>query len=219
MDYNDKMLNIDLEEKLKLSPGDLIGKMIAVLGITGTGKTNTAAVLIEELFASDLPMTIVDIEGEYYGLKTQFEILVAGRSENVDLEVGPDQAGQLAAISVERGISVILDVSEFDEPGRLAFLLNYFEGLWEANFKRKRPYAVFVEEAHEFIPQLQAPSPALKTLITRLALRGRKRGFSVVVMSQRSAKVAKDVLTQASLVFLHQVIHPADMAIYKELIP
>jgi DNA helicase HerA-like ATPase len=206
-----------LENKLQISAQALVGRMVAVLGITGSGKTNTAAVLVEEFLATGYPMTIVDIEGEYYGLKERFEILVAGRSENVDIEAGPKEAPALAELSVKKGIAIVLDVSEFDEVERFEFLLAYFNALWEANFKDRKPYAIFLEEAHEFIPQsVRTP---LKAILTRLALRGRKRGFGVVLMSQRSAKVDKDVLTQASVSFLHKVIHPTDLSVYKDLIP
>jgi hypothetical protein len=213
-------MQIDTEGKLKdITASALVGKMVAVLGITGSGKTNTAAVLIEELLAARYPMTIVDIEGEYYGLKERFEVLVAGQSQNVDVQMSqPEQASQLARLSVERGIAVVLDVSEFDsEEERFSFLLAYFITLWDANFKSRKPYAIFLEEAHEYVPQ-GARTP-LKAVLTRLALRGRKRGFGVILMSQRSAKVDKDVLTQASVSFLHRVQHPTDVGVYKELIP
>lgn len=214
------MMQIDTEGKLKdITAPALVGKMVAVLGITGSGKTNTAAVLIEELLTTRYPMTIVDIEGEYYGLKERFEVLVAGQSQNVDVEMSqPEQAAQLARLSVERGIAVVLDVSEFEsEEERFGFLLGYFKELWDANFTSRKPYAIFLEEAHEYVPQ-GARTP-LKAVLTRLALRGRKRGFGVILMSQRSAKVDKDVLTQASVSFLHRVQHPTDVGVYKELIP
>jgi DNA helicase HerA-like ATPase len=72
------VLSIDSLNGFELQTQTLVGRSIAVLGITGSGKTNTAAVLIEELLSNDLPLTIVDIEGEYWGLKERFEILVAG---------------------------------------------------------------------------------------------------------------------------------------------
>jgi hypothetical protein len=212
-------MNLDTENKLNISAKDLAGKMIAVLGITGSGKTNTAAVLIEELLDTHIPLAVVDIEGEFWGLKEKFEILIAGKSENVDIEVQPEQAAQVARLSIEKEIPVILDLSGFKKSEMFTFLFNFLEALWEANKDQRKPYAIFIEEAHEFIPQSQAANPALKELITQFALRGRKRGFRVVVMSQRSAKVAKDVLTQASLLFLHQVVHPTDISVYKDLIP
>jgi uncharacterized protein len=211
------VLNIDALNKLHLEAQELVGRSIAVLGITGSGKTNTTAVLIEELLSSGLPLTIVDIEGEYWGLKEKFEILVAGRSPNAEVEVTPPNAGHLAEMSVKRGIPVILDLSEFSQEEVYEFLTNYFTSLWEACSVAKRPYQVVLEEAHEFVPQ--GASTPLKQLLTRLALRGRKRGLGVILVSQRSAKVEKDLLTQASLLFLHKVMHPVDLKVYKDLIP
>jgi hypothetical protein len=210
-------LAIDSTNKIQFQPQRLVGKSIAVLGITGSGKTNTAAVLIEELLVSGLPLTIIDIEGEYWGLKEKFEILVAGRSPQAELEIGPDNAGQLAKISVERGLSVILDLSDFTQSEVHDLLVHYITSLWKACSSAKRPYYVVLEEAHEFIPQ--GNSTLLKQFLTRIALRGRKRGLGFILISQRSAKVEKDVLTQASLLFLHKVVHPIDLKIYKDLIP
>src|SRR4051812_46251252 len=109
------MLNLDTANILQLDAATLVGRSVAVLGITGSGKTNTAAVIIEELLANGFPMTIVDIEGEYWGLKERFEILVAGRGEHVDVQAGLEQAGleqaaALAKLSVSQRISIILDV-------------------------------------------------------------------------------------------------------------
>lgn len=211
------VLSIDSLNGFELQTQTLVGRGIAVLGITGSGKTNTAAVLIEELLSNDLPLTIVDIEGEYWGLKERFEILVAGRSEHAELEIGPENAGKLAEISIKRGISVILNLSDFTQEESYEFLLEYFKSLWITSSLTRQPYQIVLEEAHEFVPQ--STSTALKQVLTRIALRGRKRGLGIILMSQRSAKVEKDVLTQASLLFLHKVVHPIDLRVYKDLIP
>ncbi len=211
------MLALDVRQQLRLPVEDFVGRSTALLGITGSGKTNTAAVIIEELLSSGLPMTIVDIEGEYYGIKQLYNVLVVGRSEHAELDVTPENAGALAYASVERGVSVILDLSDYAQDEMHQFLQVYFQALWEAASKAKRPYEIVLEEAHEFVPQgIRTP---LKQLLTRIALRGRKRGLGIIMMSQRSAKVEKDVLTQASLLFLHRVVHPTDMRIYQDLIP
>lgn len=52
---------MDIASGVQLDINAFIGKSVALLGITGSGKTNTAAVLIEELLGQGLPMTIVDI--------------------------------------------------------------------------------------------------------------------------------------------------------------
>lgn len=211
------VLSIDSSNKFELQTQTLVGRSVAVLGITGSGKTNTAAVLIEELLSSGLPLTIVDIEGEYWGLKEKFEILVAGRSEHAELAISPENAGKLADISVKRGISVILDLSDFTQNEAYEFLVEYFQALWDASSSTKQPYQIVLEEAHEFVPQ--STGTPLKQMLTRIALRGRKRGLGIILMSQRSAKVEKDVLTQTSLLFLHKVVHPTDLKVYKDLIP
>jgi len=202
---------------LSLETQAFVGRSVAVLGITGSGKTNTAAVLIEELLTQGLPMTIVDIEGEYWGLKQSYDLLIAGRSEHAELEIGPDNAAQLAKISVQRGISVILDLSDYTQDEQYAFLVAYFQSLWDVAGKERKPYQIILEEAHEWVPQ--GTRTPLKQLLTRIALRGRKRGLGIILMSQRSAKVEKDVLTQVPLLFLHKVVHPIDLKVYKDLIP
>lgn len=208
---------MNIASGLDVTVENFVGRCVALLGITGSGKTNTAAVLIEELLGQGLPMTIIDIEGEYWGLKQKFDLLIAGKSEHAELAISPENAGALATASVTRGLSVILDLSEYTQEEMHTFLEEYFASLWEASSKVKQPYQIVLEEAHEFIPQ--GASTPLKQMLTRIALRGRKRGLGTIIMSQRSAKVEKDVLTQASLLFLHKVVHPTDMRVYNDLIP
>jgi uncharacterized protein len=212
-----RLLNLDVGQQISLTIDDCIGRSVAILGITGSGKTNTAAVLIEELLANGLPLTIVDIESEYWGLCERFQILVAGRSSRADLPLETGNAAALAELSHQRGLSVILDLSEYTLDEAYEILVSYFTKLWDVASKRHVPYLVALEECHEWIPQgIRTP---LKQILTRIALRGRKRGLGMLLMSQRSAKVEKDVLTQASLLFLHRVVHPTDMRVYADLVP
>ncbi len=210
-------LELDQKGSLAFDIAAFVGKCVAVLGITGSGKSNTVAVLIEELLAQGLAATIVDIENEYWGLAERYELLIAGRSPQATLPLEVQTAALLAELSLERNISVVLDLSEHSQNEASEILLVYMTRLWEGAGKLRKPYLVVVEEAHEWLPQ-GSGSP-LKQMLTRFALRGRKRGLSLLLASQRSAKVEKDVLTQAALLFLHQVVHPTDVKVYKDLIP
>ena len=125
------MLALDTERQLDFDVRDFVGRSIAILGITGSGKTNTAAVLIEELLTSGLPLTICDIEGEYWGLKEAFDLLIAGRSAHAELPLELENAAGLAEVSLQRGISVILDLSDYTQNEAIEILLRYFQRLWE----------------------------------------------------------------------------------------
>jgi len=208
---------LEISDDLQLKLEDVVGKFVAILGIRGSGKTNTAAVLLEELLKFNFPLTIVDIDGEYWGLKEKYEILVVGKSENVDVEIDVEHAEQIAEVSLSKNVPVILDVSGFLYEDTYKLLLNYFKRIWDLAGKYRKPYEIVLEEAHEFIPQ--GIRTDLKEVLVKIALRGRKRGLGAIVVSQRSAKVEKDALTQAEILFLHKVVHPSDLKVYKEILP
>jgi len=208
---------LNISQDLELDLEQIIGQCIAILGIRGSGKSNTAGVIFEELLRHSYPLTIVDIDGEYFGLKERYEVLVVGHGEGVEIEVDVDCAEEIAQISMEKNIPVVLDLSGFLSDERTEFLKTYLGALWTLAGKLRQPYIIGIEEAHEFIPQ--GIKTELKELLARVALRGRKRGLGAIIVSQRSAKVDKDVLSQAGMLFLHRVVHEVDMRVYTELLP
>jgi len=208
---------LNISSDLSLDLEEVIGQCIAILGIRGSGKSNTAGVIFEELLRHNYPMSIVDIEGEYFGLKEKYEVLVVGTGDGVEIEIDPGCAGEIAQVSIEKNVPVVLDLSGFLSEERTELLKAYLTSLWNLAGKLRRPYIIGIEEAHEFIPQ--GVKTELKEMIARIALRGRKRGLGAIIVSQRSAKVDKDVLSQAGILFLHRVVHEVDMRVYGELLP
>ncbi len=204
---------------VNLSVPDLLGESVAVLGIKGSGKTQTAAVIAEELLGSGVPMGIIDIAGEYWGLREKYPVLIAGAEAGhaVDIAVTPEQAGKLADYSLRHGESVIFDVSEYRLDDREAAVESFFEALWTAAGELRKPYVVLLEEAHNYIPQSQ--SSDLKKLLIQVATEGRKRGLSIIMVSQRPARIDKNVLAQAGIKFLHRAMLPNDIANYTANIP
>lgn len=211
------MKKLHISDDLDFNLEEIIGKCIGILGIRGSGKSNTAGVIFEELLKHNYPLTVVDIDGEYFGLKEEYELLVIGEGKNVDITIEPEDAPQVAEISLKESIPVVLDLSGYLKEDQHNMLEHYFTALWNWAGKLRKPYMIGIEESHEFIPQ--GKKNELKEIITRLSLRGRKRGLGAVIISQRSAKVEKDVLTQAGMLFLHRVVHEADMKVYNDLLP
>ena len=205
---------------IKGGPGvpleDLLGRCVAVLGVRGSGKTNTTTILVEELLTNAIPLTIVDIEDEYWGLLEAHDVLVVGYTEHCHLAASPRQAPALARLSVQHGVPVILSFLDHPKAEMHEFLDAYVRTLWREEAKLRRPYFVVIEEAHEFVP-LHGTTPVAET-VERMTLRGRKRGLATILVSQRSAAVRKNVLTQADAYFLHRVTHPTDQGVYRQIV-
>lgn len=176
-----------------------------ITGKSGSGKSNTASVLIEEMLSEGLAAFIVDTDGEYYGLKQEFEVLHVGADETCDLQVGPEHAPRIAELALHQNVPVILDLSAYlsGEEAR-ALVASACGALFRKQREARRPLPVFVEEVHEFLPEGGGLDEVGKVLI-RLAKRGRKRGLGFCGISQRPASVKKDFITQCDYLFWHRL--------------
>lgn len=217
---NDEFMNIDIEGNLKLTVAGLVGQSLAVIGIKGSGKSNTAAVLMEEYLKAGMPIVIVDVEGEYSTLKAQhpdITIIGAGIHCVVDMPLGFDNAKGVAEAAYLSGKSVVLDLSGFDDMDRETLLNLYLGTVWALAAHSRIPTAFFLEEAHHWIPQ--GKQTAVKKVLVNFAVMGRKRGLSLVMIGQRSAQIDKGALTQADVIFMHRVRHPTDVKVYADMLP
>jgi len=211
-------LKLDVDGILTLSANDFVSKRTIILGESGAGKGNTGALLEEHLLDHGLPMTIVDLEGESWSLKEMCPtLLVVGRSTHADREYAPEQMGRLAELSVEQGFSVVLDFSGYEEEEYYALLGPYLKGLWAACDRKRTPYHLALDEAHEFVPQVG--TTPVKQRVIRIAKRGRKRGLGMIAMSQETASVDNQLLKQSGITILLSVHYPADLDRYHTLIP
>jgi len=169
-----------------------------ITGKSGSGKSNTAGLLAEKLLEQGYPLLIVDTEGEYYGLKEQYEVLHVGADDECDLQVSTEHAEKIAEITLEQNIPIILDVSGYIEEDKAENIIQEtVQSLFNKEKKAKKPYLVIAEEIHEYVPEKHGLSECGKTLI-RVAKRGRKRGLGIVGVSQRPADVKKDFITQCN---------------------
>lgn len=201
---------------------NLIGKSIAILGVTGSGKSTTAAVMAEEFLENNVPITIVDIAGEYWGLKQRYSVLTAGKSLYIEPDIkidsaNPQQAADLARFSINERLPVILDISAYTPSERNIFLGGYFTQIWREGAALRQPYYMFLEEASNYIAQ-QKPGP-LTEVLTTIASEGRKLGLGLVVIGQRSTRIDKNVLSQARVAFIHRMLYPNDIKICQDLLP
>ncbi|TKX81112.1 helicase HerA domain-containing protein [Halorubrum sp. SD626R] len=176
-----------------------------ITGKSGSGKSNTASVVIENLLSNGFPVMIVDTDGEYYGLKEEYEILHAGADDECDIVVSPEHAEKIADLALEQNVPIILDVSGYlEEETANELLLEVVRHLFAKEKRLKKPFLLVVEECHEYIPEGGGMDETGKMLI-KVGKRGRKHGLGVVGISQRPADVKKDFITQCDWLCWHRL--------------
>jgi DNA helicase HerA-like ATPase len=73
------MKQLTIATNLKL-PIDVAGQTIALLGIRGSGKTNTAGVIAEELLDHNHPIVVIDPTDAWWGLRSGYPVFIFGGS-------------------------------------------------------------------------------------------------------------------------------------------
>ncbi len=189
-----------------------------VTGKSGSGKSNTASVIAEELLEAGFPLLIVDTDGEYYGLKEEYEMLHAGADEECDIQIGAEHAEQMASLALEENVPVILDVSGYlDEEEADELLRETARQLFVKEKKLKKPFLLVVEEVHEYIPEGGGVGETGRLLI-KIGKRGRKHGLGILGISQRPADVKKDFITQANWLVWHRLTWDNDTKVVGRII-
>jgi len=189
-----------------------------VTGKSGSGKSNSASVIAEQLLDNEFGLLIVDIDGEYYGLKEEYEILHAGADEECDIQVTTDHAEKLAALALEQNVPIILDVSSYlDESEAEAMLTEVARSLFAKAKKQKQPFLLLVEEIHEYIPEQGSVGECGQMLI-KIGKRGRKHGLGLCGISQRPADVKKDFITQCDWLLWHRLTWQNDTRVVRRIL-
>jgi hypothetical protein len=70
---------------------------------------------------------------------------------------------------------------------------------------------VVIEEAHNYIPERGFGRAASTGIIRTIAAEGRKFGFGLLVISQRPARVDKNVISQCNTQIILRVTNPNDL--------
>ena len=210
------MLNIGKNLKL---PIEAATETFALIGRRGSGKTNAACVLVEEMLKKHIQVVIIDPVSVWHGLKSDksgnaagFPITVLG-GEHADLPLNETSGVVVADFLVEHLVSCVLDTSLFSKAAQRRFVADFGERLYrrKGEDKFKTPLHLVVEEADCFAPQrLFAGDERMYGAIDTLVRRGRSRGVGVTLVSQRPQVINKDVLSQVEVLACLQLNSPQD---------
>lgn len=211
------MAELRISPTLSLPPS-MVTQRAALLAVSGAGKSNAARCMAEEFFAARLPFVAVDPKGDWWGLRAGRDgkpaggldvVIFGGEHGDIPLERG---GGNLVADTiVDQRLSCVVDLSGFDsEADRKAFLLDFARRLYHRN---RDPLHLFLEEADDYVPQRPMKDELrLVRAFENIVRRGRSKGLGITLITQRSACVNKNVLTQVETLFALRTTGPQDIA-------
>lgn len=208
---------LEISDSLSL-PLRAVTEKLAFLGRTGSGKTYAAQKLAEEMHAAAAQFVVLDPVGVWYGLRLARDGKAPGLPIPVlgglhgDIPLEPGAGALIANLVVDRGVSVVLDVSQFESDADKARFARAFADRFFFRMKAA-PSAVhlFLEECQEFAPQNPAREEAgMLHAFTRLVKIGRNYGIGVSLISQRPQEVNKKVLNLTELLFAFQLTGPQE---------
>jgi hypothetical protein len=193
-------------------PADAATQKIAFLARSGAGKTYGATKLAELLYEVGVQIVALDPVGVWYGLRLSASGKGAGLAipvfggEYGDIPLEPGAGALVADLVVERGISLILDVSHFRKAQRKEFVTAFAEQLFHRKKTARSPMHFFLEEAQFFIPQkVFKGEERMLGAFEDIGKVGRNYGIGLTLISQRPQAVNKDVLNQVEALFVLQM--------------
>lgn len=201
-------------------PIEAATKSDAFLGKRGSGKTYNAAVYAEELHTAGIPILVFDPIDVWWGLKLNkdgkskgLDIPVFGL-EHCDIPLTRDMGPEIVEAIVENNASAIISTFGMPKKQQRHLITELAEALL---IKNNTPRHVFIEEAHEFVPQrVMGEMGRVFNAVSNLVVMGRNRGLGVTLINQRAATINKDVLTQIDTLVALRNVAPQDRKALRE---
>jgi len=203
-------MSLHLASDLTL-PVRTVTEKLGFLGTTGSGKTYAASKLAELFWAEGAQFIVLDPVGVWYGLRLQADgkhpssitiPIFGGLHGDVPLE--PTGGALVANLIVDRGLSVIVDVSQFEyDTQKVQFAKAFADRLFFRKKAAPSAVHVFMEECQEFVPQNpQKGEEGMLHAFTRMQKLGRNFGIGSSYISQRPQEVNKKALNLAQTLFV-----------------
>jgi len=210
---------IKLAENLSL-PVDCVTQTISILAIKRAGKSYTMRRLAEQLFKAGQQIILVDPKGDQWGLRSSADgkkaglpvIVLGGEHGDVPLEVGSGE--MIANLAVKERASILIDLSIFRKHEIATFMTAFLENLYrlKAREEYRTPVMLIIDEADAIASQKpQKGEERMLGAAEDIVRRGGQRGIGCTLVTQRSAVLNKNVLTQTQIMVCLRTIAPQDL--------
>lgn len=187
------MSKIKLSNNVFIDLPKLVDSRLLVQANSGGGKSWAIRRIVEQAFGK-VQIIMLDPEGEFTNLRTKFDFVYAGKGGDAPVE--SRSAALLAHRLLELKASAIVDLYEMPPQERKHFVKLFLEAMVNAPKELWHDVLVIIDEAHVFAPE-KGESEAMGAVID-LATRGRKRGYCVVLATQRLPKLNKDAAAECN---------------------
>ncbi len=189
-------------------------KTFAILAKRGAGKTYTGAVMAEEFAKNNIPFVVIDPIDVWWGLRVAADgkgkglpVVVFG-VQHEDILLKRDMGRKIAQAVVKENVSCVINTFGLPKAAQRHLLAEFADELININ---NTPRHIFIEEAHEFLPQrVFGGLGVVFNAVSNLVVMGRNRGIGVTLINQRAATLNKDVLTQIDTLLAFQNTSPQD---------
>jgi len=185
----------DAEGHLRVDLQRLLEHKLAIQANSRGGKSWLLRTLLEGTHGL-VQHLVIDPEGEYRTLREAFNDYVILARIGGDLDLTPASTARVVPALVTQGASIILDLDEWRASERDTVCAEAVHGLMDLPRTERRHLLVVVDEAQTLAPQ--DGSGAALSELTDLAMRGAKRGFGLVIATQRISLLNKNVLAMCS---------------------
>lgn len=199
-------------------PAAALESHIAIVGKTGSGKSNLGKVIAESLMSAGERVCVLDPTGTWWGLRlkpdgrhaSEFKSLAIFGGEHGDIPIGEQHGAVIGEAIGTSSDSAIIDTRALTVGQRTRFFTAFAETLLRLN---RGPLHLIIDEAHIFAPQGKTDPEGGKMVhaANNLVSLGRGSGLRIILISQRPQKMHKDALTQAETLVAMRLIHNLDI--------
>ncbi|HEV8542093.1 MAG TPA: hypothetical protein VGR78_06865, partial [Verrucomicrobiae bacterium] len=208
-------------------PIETVTQTIAIIAKRRVGKSYTMRRIAEQLCRASQQVVLVDPKGDQWGIRSSADgkspglpvVILGGERGDVPLEPGSGEV--VAKLVVEERVSVLLDLSLFRKHEISTFMTAFLENLYRMKAREvyRTPLDVIIDEADAIAPQKpQAGEERMLGAAEDIVRRGGQRGIGCILVTQRSAVLNKNVLTQAQMLVALRTIAPQDLKAMDEWI-
>lgn len=202
-------------------PLDVVTQTVAILAKRRAGKSYAMRRLVEQLFKAGQQVVLVDPKGDQWGVRSAADgkgpglpiVILGGERGDVPLESSGGEV--VAKLVVEDRVSALLDLSLFRKSEVATFMTAFLEHLYRLKAREvyRTPVMLVIDEADAIAPQKpQHGEERMLGAAEDIVRRGGQRGIGCVLVTQRSAVLNKNVLTQAQMLVALRTIAPQDLA-------